>query len=194
MNSQQQASQRPIFLVGMMGSGKSTVGKRLAVALGRTFIDADKELETRCGVPISTIFELEGEPGFRRREACLIDDLTGQPGLVMATGGGAVLLPENRRVLHERGYVVYLKAGVQDLWLRLRNDKVRPLLRTADPRRRIAELVEARDPLYMECAHLVVRTGRQPVERVVAEIVACLPPELAAQAQAPTAPAPEPQD
>ena len=165
---------RPIFLVGMMGSGKSTVGRRLAAALGRPFIDADRELEARCGVPIPTIFELEGEEGFRRREAALIDDLTRRDGLVLATGGGAVLLEENRRRLRERGCVVYLNASVQDLWLRLRHDRARPLLRTADPRRRIAELVEARGPLYQACAHLTVLTGRQPVERVVAEIVAAL--------------------
>lgn len=157
-----------------MGSGKSTVGRRLAAALGMEFVDADKEIETRCGVPISTIFELEGEQGFRRREAALIDELTRRPGLVLATGGGAVLLEENRRHLNERGVVVYLKASVPDLWQRLRHDKVRPLLRTPDPRRRIAELLEARDPLYQACAHLTVTTGRQPVDRVVAEIVATL--------------------
>ena len=168
----------PIFLVGMMGSGKSTVGRRLATVLGRAFIDADKELEARCGVPITTIFELEGESGFRRRESALIADLTEQSDLVLATGGGAVLLPENRELLHSRGYVVYLKANVQDLWLRLRHDKSRPLLRTPDPRRRIAELVEARDPLYQACAHLTISTGRQPVERVVADIVTALPREL----------------
>lgn len=176
--SEQGNTSRPIFLVGMMGSGKSTVGRRLAAVLGRAFIDADKELEARCGVPITTIFELEGEPGFRRRESALIADLTGQPELVLATGGGAVLLPENRELLHSRGYVVYLKANVQDLWLRLRHDKSRPLLRTPDPRRRIAELVEARDPLYQACAHLTISTGRQPVERVVADIVAALPRAL----------------
>lgn len=166
--------QRPIFLVGMMGSGKSTVGRRLAAALGRPFIDADREIESRCGVPVATIFELEGEDGFRRREAALLDDLTQRDGLVLATGGGAVLLPENRVRLRERGCVVYLNASVQDLWLRLRNDRARPLLRTPDPRRRIAELIDARGPLYEACAHLTVATGRQPVERVVAEIVAAL--------------------
>ncbi len=162
---------RPIFLIGMMGSGKSTVGRRLATTLSREFIDADKELEARCGVPITTIFELEGEAGFRRREAALIEDLTQKPGLVLATGGGAVLLEENRRHLHARGLVVYLCATVQELWLRLRNDKVRPLLRAPDPRRRIAELVDLRDPLYRECAHMIVNTGRQPVDKVVREIV-----------------------
>jgi len=166
--------QRPIFLVGMMGSGKSTVGRRLAAALGRPFIDADRELEARCGVPVATIFELEGEEGFRRREAALVDDLTRRPDLVLATGGGAVLLDENRRRLRERGCVIYLSATAHDLWLRLRHDRARPLLRTPDPRRRIAELVDARGPLYSECAHLTVSTGRQPVERVVMEIVAAL--------------------
>jgi shikimate kinase len=176
--SGQANTERSIFLVGMMGCGKSTVGRRLAATLGRAFIDADKELEARCGVPITTIFELEGEPGFRRREAALIAELTERSGLVLATGGGAVLLPENREALHARGLVVYLKAGVADLWARLRHDKSRPLLRTPDPRRRIAELVEARDPLYQACAHIVIPTGRQPVERVVTQIVASLPDAL----------------
>jgi shikimate kinase len=151
------------------------VGRRLAAALGRPFVDADRELEARCGVPVSTIFELEGEEGFRRREAALIDELSGcgRP-LVLATGGGAVLRPENRQRLSERGLVVYLNATVAELWHRLRHDKVRPLLRTPNPRRRIAELVGQRDPLYRECADLVVTTGRQPVDRVVADIVAAL--------------------
>jgi len=162
--------ERSVFLVGMMGAGKSTVGRRLAAALGRSFVDADRELEQRCGVSIATIFELEGEAGFRRREAAVIAELSARPGLVVATGGGVVLLPENRERLRERGVVVYLCASAQDLWHRLRNDKVRPLLRTPDPRRRIAELVEQRDPIYRDCAHLVVTTGRQPADRVVARI------------------------
>ena len=188
--SGQANTEQSIFLVGMMGCGKSTVGRRLAAALGRAFIDADKELEARCGVPITTIFELEGEPGFRRREAALIAELTERPGLVLATGGGAVLLPENRELLHARGLVIYLKAGVADLWARLRHDRSRPLLRTPDPRRRITELVEARDPLYQSCAHVVIQTGRQPVERVVTQIVASLPEALrpAEPAAAPTEP------
>lgn len=165
------AAARPVFLVGMMGCGKSTVGKRLAATLGREFIDADKELESRLGVPIPTIFELEGEEGFRRREAQLIDELTQRPGLVLATGGGAVLREENRRALHERGIVVYLRAQLPELWLRLRHDKQRPLLRTANPRQRIGELLTLRDPLYQETAHVVVHTGRQPVDRVVADII-----------------------
>lgn len=158
----------------MMGSGKSTVGRRLATRLGREFIDADKEIESRCGVPVATIFEVEGEEGFRRREAALIDELTQRAGIVLATGGGAVLAEDNRRHLRERGYVVYLSASVAELWNRLRADRVRPLLRTPNPRQRVTELVAQRDPLYRECAHLVVVTGRQPAERVVREIVAAI--------------------
>ena len=172
------APRTSIFLVGMMGSGKSTVGRRLALALGRDFVDADKELEARCGVPVSTIFDLEGEAGFRRREAALIDEMTRQPGLVLATGGGAVLLEENRQALHSRGYVVYLRATIQELWQRLRHDKVRPLLRTANPRQRIAELLDTRDSLYLQAAHLTVMTGRQPAERLVADIIEQLPATL----------------
>jgi len=134
-------------------------------------VDADRELEQRCGVAVATIFEVEGEAGFRRREAALIDELSAQAGLVLATGGGAVLAEGNRARLRERGLVVYLCATPAELWHRLRNDKVRPLLRTPDPRRRIADLVAQRDPLYRECAHLVVQTGRQPADRVVQEIV-----------------------
>ena len=172
----------PLILVGMMGSGKTTVGRRLAVRLGRRFVDLDKELEARCGVPVATIFELEGEAGFRQRESLLIEELTTCQDLVIATGGGAVLREENRRRLHERGYVIHLRASLPELWHRLRHDKVRPLLRTADPRARIAELLQARDPLYEEVAHLSVLTGRQPADRVVVDIIGLLPPGLLALA------------
>jgi len=168
------ADRRALFLVGMMGAGKTTVGKRLARRLGWPFVDADRELEARLGVPVQTIFELEGEPGFRRREAALIDELTQRTDVVFATGGGAVLDAGNREALRSRGRVVYLRASVGDLWHRLRRDKVRPLLRTADPRARIEELVTLRDPLYREVAHLTIETGRQPVEQVVDAILARL--------------------
>lgn len=163
-----------LFLVGMMGAGKTTVGRRLARRLGWAFVDADRELEARLGVPVQTIFELEGESGFRRREAALIDELTQRPQVVFATGGGAVLDPANRAVLHERGLVLYLRASVGDLWHRLRRDTVRPLLKTADPRALIEALVGQRDPLYREVAHLTVDTGRQPIEQVVDAILARL--------------------
>jgi shikimate kinase len=176
-----------LFLVGMMGAGKTTVGRRLARRLERPFVDADRELEARLGVPIPTIFELEGEAGFRRREAAIIDELTRREPIVLATGGGAVLDPANRAALHERGRVVYLRASVGDLWHRLRRDKVRPLLKAPDPRARIEELVRLRDPLYREVAHLVVDTGRQPVDQVVDAILARLAPSRrAAPAAAPS--------
>jgi shikimate kinase len=171
MDASELENSRPLFLVGMMGAGKTTVGKRLARRLGWSFVDADRELESRLGVPVQTIFELEGEPGFRRREAALIDELTQRAQVVFATGGGAVLDAGNRTLLHERGRVVYLRASVGDLWHRLRRDTVRPLLKTADPRARIEELVGQRDPLYREVAHLTIDTGRQPIEQVVDAIL-----------------------
>jgi shikimate kinase len=177
-----------LFLVGMMGAGKTTVGRRLARRLDRPFVDADRELEARLGVPIPTIFELEGEAGFRRREAAIIDELTRREPIVLATGGGAVLDPANRAALHERGRVVYLRASVGDLWHRLRRDKVRPLLKAPDPRARIEELVRLRDPLYREVAHLVVDTGRQPVDQVVDAILARLAPSRRAAPPAPPSP------
>ncbi|MFT3801343.1 MAG: shikimate kinase [Burkholderiaceae bacterium] len=174
------ASNRPIILVGMMGCGKTTVGRRLAARLGREFVDADKEIEARCGVAVATIFELEGETGFRLREAQLIDELTLRRDLVIATGGGAVLREENRRRLHDRGFVIHLRASLPELWHRLRHDKSRPLLRTANPRQKIAELIQAREPLYEAVSHASVMTGRQSAERVVADIIAMLPADLAA--------------
>ena len=169
---------RMISLVGMMGAGKTTVGRRLARRLGWSFVDADREMEARLGVPVTTIFELEGEAGFRRRECELIDELTRRTATVLATGGGAVLDPTNRALLHERSHVVYLRASVGDLWHRLRRDTTRPLLRTEDPRSRIETLVTQREPLYRDTAHLTVDTGRQPVERVVDAIVGRLPPQF----------------
>ena len=168
---------RLICLVGMMGAGKTTVGKRLARRLGWAFVDADRELESRLGVSIPTIFDLEGEAGFRRREAEVIADLTARTETVVATGGGAVILPDNRRLLHERGHVIYLRASVADLWHRLRRDTSRPLLRTPNPRARLEALVREREPMYQEVAHQVVETGRQPVERVVDALFMPLPPK-----------------
>jgi shikimate kinase len=162
---------RAVFLVGMMGAGKTTVGRRLATRMGLAFVDADRELEARLGVPIPTVFELEGEAGFRRRESALIDELTRRDALVLATGGGAVIDPANRSALRERGCVVYLRAAMSDLWQRLKRDRQRPLLQTADPRGRIEALIAEREPLYLETAHLVVETGRQPVDLVVEAII-----------------------
>jgi shikimate kinase len=161
-----------IFLVGMMGAGKSTVGRLLGQALGWNFVDADRELEARSGVAVSTIFELEGEDGFRQREAALLDELTRIPRCVLATGGGAVLREDNRRALHERGFVVYLRVGVDEVLRRTRRDTSRPLLQTADPRARVQELLAKREPLYESVAHLTLVSAatnpRRMVERVLA--------------------------
>jgi shikimate kinase len=156
-----------IFLVGMMGAGKTSVGKALARELNKSFVDSDHVIEARTGVKIPVIFELEGEAGFRARESAVIDELTAQRNVVLATGGGAVLSAANRDVLHRRGFVIYLRASVQDLWHRTRHDKNRPLLQTADPLARLTELHAQRDPLYRGVAHLVVDTGSQSVRTLV---------------------------
>ena len=163
-----------IFLVGMMGAGKTTVGRALAARLRRPFIDTDKELVERTGVPIATIFEIEGEDGFRRREAQVLDEVSRQCDAVIATGGGAVLLAANRELMRSRGTVVYLRARLESLWERTRHDTQRPLLKTADPRGTLDALLQARDPLYAEAAHLVVDTGAQSAATLVARLAAML--------------------
>ncbi len=160
-----------IFLVGMMGAGKSAVGRLLAAQLGRNFFDIDHEIEARTGVSIPVIFDIEGEAGFRKREEQAIDELSQRSGLVVATGGGAVLCANTRLRLKERGFTIYLHAKVSDLWHRTKNDRNRPLLACADPRQRLEELLEARDPWYREVADLVVETGKPSVTRLVASIV-----------------------
>ena len=145
-----------IYLVGLMGAGKTTVGRQLARRLGRVFYDSDHEIVERTGVPIPTIFEIEGEDGFRSREAQTIAELSINDNIVLATGGGVVLNPENRRRLHETGWVVYLNVPPVMLFERTRNDRNRPLLRVPDPLARLEELHALRDPLYRETAHLVV--------------------------------------
>lgn len=150
-----------IYLVGMMGAGKTTIGRHLARRLHKRFVDADQEIEARTGASVTLIFELEGEQGFRRREAEVIKHLSGEHGLVLATGGGAVLNPENRRCLARSGIVVYLSVTPELLWERTRHDRNRPLLQVADPRARIQELYAQRDPLYREIADIVVVGGRQ---------------------------------
>jgi shikimate kinase/3-dehydroquinate synthase len=169
-----------IFLVGLMGSGKTTVGKALAKSLGLRFVDSDQEIEARTGVCIPVIFEIEGEASFRQREADVIRDLTEQTGIVLATGGGAVLDARSRHYLRSRGTVVYLRAGINSILQRTRHDKNRPLLRTADPRKKLEELSAQREPLYQEIAHLVIETGRPSIHSLVQTIVYQLMPVQAA--------------
>lgn len=158
-----------------MGAGKTTVGRHLAAALGYEFLDSDHEIEARTGADIPWIFEVEGEAGFRRREAQVIDELTQRPGIVLATGGGAVLLPENRRALHDRGFVVYLSATVEQLLARTARDRNRPLLRTDNPRAVFERILGEREVLYREVAHLVVNTDAGNVREAVQGIIGCLP-------------------
>jgi shikimate kinase len=153
-----------LYLVGMMGAGKTTVGRALARRLKLRFIDSDHEIEARCGVKIPVVFEIEGEEGFRAREAQAIAELTEREGIVLATGGGAVLSEENRRLLAGHGTVVYLRATPEHLFERVRQDRNRPLLATGDPLARLRELYRVRDPLYREIADVVVDTGRQSVQ------------------------------
>lgn len=147
----------PIVLVGMMGAGKTTVGREYARRHGLRFIDCDHEIENRTGVKVATIFEIEGEQGFRKRESQLLSELLAEPGLVMATGGGVVLDAANRALLcGSHATVVYLNVPPRVLWERTRHDRGRPLLQVPNPRARIEELYRARDPLYREVADIVV--------------------------------------
>ena len=156
-----------LFLVGLPGAGKSTLGRQLARRLALRFVDADAELEQRLGVSIPTIFEIEGEPGFRDREEATLDELTRLHGIVLSTGGGAVLRPNNRVRLRENGTVIYLHAEPSTLWTRVRHSRNRPLLQTADPLSRLAELYSQRDALYRETADHVVESERGEVMRLV---------------------------
>ncbi|MBD8633948.1 3-dehydroquinate synthase [Oxalobacteraceae sp. CFBP 8755] len=169
-----------IFLVGLMGAGKTTIGRLLARKLNRRFVDADHEIEARTGATIPWIFEIEGEACFRRREADVIRDLSAQQGLVLATGGGAVLNPVSRALLAERGTVIYLRASIGSILQRTAHDKNRPLLQTADPRGKLEQLWTERDPLYREIADLVIDTGRPNVQSMVQTIL----DQLAAQENA----------
>ena len=163
-----------IFLVGMMGSGKTTLGRALAQRLHLPFHDTDRVLVDRTGVPVATIFEIEGEAGFRKRESMVIAELAQGEDQVIATGGGAVLAAENRAAMRSAGTVIYLRARLEHLWERTRHDSSRPLLKTADPRGTLAELLEQRDPLYREAAHLVVETGSQSAGTLVSRVVSAL--------------------
>jgi shikimate kinase len=168
-----------VFLIGPMGSGKTAVGRQLARTLRLPFHDSDAEIERRTGVDIPFIFEKEGEAGFRQREREALEALTALDGIVLATGGGAVLLAENRRLLAERGRVVYLKTSVAQQADRVRHGRHRPLLATGDASARLGQLMDARAPLYDEIADVVVSTDGRRVnsvaEQVLRELAAARP-------------------
>ncbi|WP_111412922.1 shikimate kinase AroK [Billgrantia lactosivorans] len=160
-----------LILVGPMGAGKSTIGRLLAAELSRDFLDSDHEIQARCGADIPWIFDVEGEAGFRLREVQMIEELTALEGVVLATGGGAVLREENRRRLRERGTVVYLYTTVEQQLKRVAKDRNRPLLQRPDREQVLREMFELRDPLYRATADIVVRTDRRSPRAVVNEIV-----------------------
>ncbi len=160
-----------IFLVGPMGTGKTTIGRQLAQALGLEFKDSDQEIQRRTGVDIPTIFEYEGEDGFRARERKVIADLVEVENLVLATGGGAVAEADNRRLLPARGFVIYLECSPEQQYERTYKDKNRPLLQSENPLDRLRELTQERDPLYREVADLVVSTEGRSATAVVKDIV-----------------------
>ncbi|SFO04374.1 shikimate kinase [Nitrosospira briensis] len=165
-----------IFLVGMMGAGKTTIGRLLAGFLKKTFYDSDREIQKRTGVSIPLIFEIEGEAGFRKRETEMLSELVKTRNIVLATGGGAVLSAQNREMLKQSGTVIYLRATVDDLWRRTRQDKNRPLLQTQDPRTKLLELYAQRDPLYQETAHIIVESGKRSARhlaQLLAQQLAC---------------------
>ena len=160
-----------LFLVGPMGAGKSAVGRQLARLLHLKFVDSDQEIESRTGVDIPFIFEKEGETGFRQREAKVIDDLSQKEGIVLATGGGAIIDPENRNHLGARGFVIYLHTSVDQQLSRTRKGRIRPLLENGDPRAVLESLMATREPLYREIADLTVETDGRKVHAVANEIL-----------------------
>jgi shikimate kinase len=178
----------PLVLIGLPGSGKSTIGKLLAKRLGYGFVDSDAVIESRLGCSIRQFFEIEGEARFRDVEQAVLGDLlsntdvstsigkeaNAQSSLVISTGGGIVLREANRQALSAQPCVVYLRASAAELYKRLRHDKVRPLLQVSDPLKKITELYEQREPLYRECAHFVIETGRPSVHALVNMIISQL--------------------
>jgi shikimate kinase len=160
-----------LFLTGPMGAGKSTIGRQLSRQLRMSFYDSDREIEHRTGVNIPLIFELEGEQGFRKRERIIIDELTSLPNIILATGGGAILDADTRKILAERGMVIYLHASVNQQLARTKHDRNRPLLQTDNPRQRLEDLMQVRDPLYREIADLVIDTDGKRVMAVVNQII-----------------------
>jgi shikimate kinase len=161
-----------LFIVGPMGAGKTTVGKQLARTLGMEFVDSDQEIQRRTGVDIPTIFEFEGEEGFRLRESAAIDELTAKDGIVLATGGGAILEAVNRRLLSSRGFVIYLHCSPEQQYERTYRDRNRPLIQTDEPLEKLKQLMSVREPLYRQTADMVVVSERRNAQAVIKEIQA----------------------
>ncbi|MGB0834360.1 MAG: shikimate kinase AroK [Psychrobium sp.] len=165
------AEKRNIYIVGPMGAGKSTIGRQIAQQLHLEFVDSDAEIERRTGAEIAWVFDVEGEEGFRKREADVISDLTEQQGVVLATGGGSIITKEVRNKLSARGLVVYLETTIDKQLARTQRDKRRPLLRSENPRQVLEDLAQVRNPLYEEIADLTVQTDDQSAKLVAKEII-----------------------
>ncbi len=165
---------RNIILVGLMGAGKSTIGRNLARVLNKEFYDSDRVIEERTGVDIATIFEIEGEQGFRDREEQVIAELCEQDDIVLATGGGSVLREANRKNMSKRGHVVYLRTSAELLYSRIRHDKKRPLMQTDSPLDTLKKLLDDREPYYLEISDTVVMTGKQKVGTLVKRVEVAL--------------------
>lgn len=159
-----------VFLIGPVGAGKSTIGRQLATAIKMDFFDSDREIEKRCGVDIDWIFDLEGEKGFRQREQDIINELANRQGIVLATGGGAVVSLDNRTVLSSRGKVVYLQASIEQQLQRTAKDKRRPLLQVEDKESQLIKMMKEREPLYREISDITVETSGSTVRSIVQKI------------------------
>ena len=171
-------SHRNIILIGPMGSGKSTIGNIIARRLHREFQDSDHFIEQRTGVDIARIFDVEGEQGFRDRESIALNELLGANDRVIATGGGAILREENRQLLKQKGYIIFLDTSVNQQMHRLRRDKKRPLLQTENPRERLETLLAERRPIYLDLADLAVKTDKRVARRLAADIIDQIPENL----------------
>lgn len=164
----------PLFLVGPMGAGKTTIGRHLARLLGKSFVDLDSEIEQRCGADIAWIFDVEGEEGFRKRESAVLRDLCGKGNMVLATGGGVVLSKDNRALLERSGMVVYLAVDPQVLYGRMQQDTKRPLLQVEDKQGAIEQIVQEREPLYREVADLIFDGHKKTPQAAAQELAALL--------------------
>ena len=160
-----------IILVGLMGAGKSTIGRHLAKRLKMEFCDSDSVIEERTGVSIATIFEIEGEAGFRAREEQIIAELCERKNIILATGGGSILSENTRKIIQEAGHVIYLCTTAEQLYMRIRHDKSRPLMQTNNPLRTLRNLLAEREPYYLEVADSTVKTGQQKVNVVINRIL-----------------------
>ncbi len=164
-----------IFLIGLMAAGKTTIGRQLAQILNLQFYDSDLEITQKTGASVNTIFAVEGETGFRDREESMIEQLTKKQGIVLATGGGAILRPNNRQALKQNGIVIYLHTSVDTILERTKHDKTRPLLQVANPRAKLEPLYQARDPLYRSIADMIISTENGQVIDIIKDIKQALP-------------------